>query len=48
MMARWTAANLFLKDITKLKNLLVFKLASPALIAASGNAREPYKELLKV
>ena len=47
MMARWTAANLFKKDIGELKNNLSFRHASAELIAATNGNREPYRVLMK-
>jgi phosphoenolpyruvate carboxylase len=47
MGARWTAAYLIKQDIEKLRTELSFRTAAPELLAASGNAREPYRAILK-
>ena len=45
--ARWTAATLFLNDVEGLNAALSMHDATPALVAASGGAAEPYRAVLQ-
>ena len=45
--ARWTAATLFLRDVEGLNAALSMHDATPALVAASGGAAEPYRAVLQ-
>jgi phosphoenolpyruvate carboxylase len=47
MLSRWTAATLFLADITELKGQLSVDFCSEEMRAATGGRREPYREVLK-
>jgi phosphoenolpyruvate carboxylase len=45
--ARWMAADLYEREIEALRHELSVTSATPALRARSGEAREPYRELLR-
>jgi phosphoenolpyruvate carboxylase len=47
LLSRWVAADLYLKDIDALRDELSMRSASHELRRRSGNAREPYRELLR-
>ncbi len=47
MLARWMAADLYLRDVDTLHGSLSMTHASDAMRARSGDAREPYRALLK-
>lgn len=47
LLARWQAADLFLRDVEQLQGELSMQAASPALRARIGDAREPYRALMK-
>jgi phosphoenolpyruvate carboxylase len=47
LLARWMAADLYLRDIDKLAAGLSMQQASPALLARVGESAEPYRSLLK-
>ncbi len=47
LLARWQAAELFLRDVEILQGELSMHLASDALRAAVGDTREPYRALMK-
>ncbi|MBV1906665.1 MAG: phosphoenolpyruvate carboxylase [Pseudomonadales bacterium] len=47
MLARWMAADLFLRDLTQLQGDLSMRECSPALRKKVGKAQEPYRELIK-
>lgn len=47
MLARWMAADLFLRDVDGLHASLSMQRCSPALRARVGDAPEPYRALLK-
>ncbi|TFF42930.1 phosphoenolpyruvate carboxylase [Pseudomonas sp. RIT623] len=47
LLARWMAADLFLRDIDQLAAELSMQQASPALRAQVGDSAEPYRALLK-
>ena len=47
MLARWMAADLFLKDIGKLRHELSMERASDELREMVGGSKEPYRELLR-
>jgi phosphoenolpyruvate carboxylase len=47
LLSRWVAADLYLKEIEALRDELSMTSASPALRARVGDAREPYRELLR-
>ena len=47
LLSRWVAADLYLKEIDALRDELSMTSASPALRARVGDAREPYRELLR-
>jgi phosphoenolpyruvate carboxylase len=47
MLARWMAADLYLRDIEQLSTSLSMTRCTPELAAASGNAVEPYRAVLK-
>jgi len=47
LLARWVAANLYLKEIDALRDSLSLVTASPELREAAGGAREPYREFLR-
>lgn len=46
-MARWIAADLYLRDISKLTSELSMQNATPELLAQTGETHEPYRVLLK-
>ena len=46
-LARWMAADLFLRDVTALSATLSMSACTPALRAEAGDAPEPYREVLK-
>ena len=47
LLARWMAADLYLRDIDHLASELSMQRASPALQAKAGDSVEPYRALLK-
>ncbi|KAA6177641.1 phosphoenolpyruvate carboxylase [Pseudomonas veronii] len=47
LLARWMAADLYLRDIDQLASELSMQHASPALQAKVGDSVEPYRSLLK-
>lgn len=47
MLSRWTAAKLFKRDVTLLKESLSMRIGSPELELITNNAREPYRFLLE-
>ena len=47
LLARWVAADLYLKEVEALRDELSMTQASEALRARVGDAREPYRELLR-
>jgi phosphoenolpyruvate carboxylase len=47
LLARWVAADLYLKEVVALRDELSMTQATPALRAWVGDAREPYRELLR-
>jgi phosphoenolpyruvate carboxylase len=47
LLARWVAADLYLKEVVALRDELSMTEATPALRACVGDAREPYRELLR-
>ncbi len=47
LLARWMAADLFLRDVDQLAAELSMQQASPALHAAAGETAEPYRAVLK-
>ncbi|OKO46571.1 phosphoenolpyruvate carboxylase [Pseudomonas sp. BTN1] len=47
LLARWMAADLYLRDIDQLASELSMQQASPALQAKVGDSVEPYRALLK-
>ena len=47
LLARWMAADLYLRDIDSLAAELSMQQASPALMAQVGESAEPYRSLLK-
>ncbi|HEU4692159.1 MAG TPA: phosphoenolpyruvate carboxylase, partial [Vicinamibacterales bacterium] len=47
LLARWMAADLYLKEIEALRDELSMNDATAALRARAGDAREPYRELLR-
>ena len=47
LLARWVAADLYLKEVEALRDELSMTQASDALRARVGDAREPYRELLR-
>lgn len=47
LLARWQAADLYLAEINELRDELSMSCASAELREATGNAREPYRELLR-
>lgn len=46
-LARWMAADLYLRDIEELVADLSMQAASPSLLALTGNSHEPYRVLLR-
>ncbi len=47
LLARWMAADLYLRDLDRLASQLSMQQASPALQAKVGDSVEPYRALLK-
>ena len=47
LLARWMAADLYLRDVDNLAAELSMQQASPALLARIGESAEPYRSLLK-
>lgn len=47
MLSRWVAATLFKNDIHILRSELSIRDASPELLQATSNSREPYRDILK-
>ena len=47
LLSRWMAADLYLKEIEALRDELSMTCASAELRARAGDAREPYRELLR-
>ena len=47
LLARWMAADLYLRDIDQLASSLSMQQASPELLARVGASAEPYRSLLK-
>jgi len=47
LLSRWVAADLYLREIDALRDELSLQLASPELRTQTGDAREPYRELLR-
>jgi phosphoenolpyruvate carboxylase len=47
LLARWLAADLYLKEVEHLREELSLHEATPELAARTGGAREPYRELLR-
>lgn len=47
LLARWMAADLYLKELAALRSELSLSDASPELRARVGNTREPYRALLR-
>ncbi len=47
LLARWMAADLYLRDIDRLAAELSMQQASPQLLARVGDSAEPYRALLK-
>jgi phosphoenolpyruvate carboxylase len=47
LLSRWMAADLYLKDVEALRDELSMTTASRELRRRTGNAREPYRELLR-
>jgi phosphoenolpyruvate carboxylase len=47
LLSRWVAADLYLQEVESLRDELSMTRASPALRAHVGDAREPYRELLR-
>jgi len=47
LLARWMAADLYLREVAALRSELSLNDASPELKAQVGNAREPYRALLR-
>jgi phosphoenolpyruvate carboxylase len=47
LLARWMAADLYLRDVDQLAAELSMQQASPALMARVGESAEPYRSLLK-
>ena len=47
LLARWMAADLYLRDVDNLAADLSMQQASPALLARVGESAEPYRSLLK-
>lgn len=45
-LSRWMAADLYLRDLDQLRSELSMQAASPALLDAVGEVREPYRHLL--
>jgi phosphoenolpyruvate carboxylase len=47
LLSRWMAADLYLKDINALRDELSMTSASESVRSSTGDAREPYRELLR-
>lgn len=47
LLARWMAADLYLRDVEELTTVLSMQRASEALLARTGDHPEPYRQLLK-
>ena len=47
LLARWVAAELYVREVEALRDELSMTQASPTLRARVGDAREPYRELLR-
>ena len=47
LLARWQAADLYLVEVNALRDELSMSRGSPELAAATGNAHEPYRALLR-
>jgi len=47
LLARWQAADLFLRDVERLQSELSMHAASASLRRQAGDAREPYRALMK-
>ena len=47
LLSRWVAVNLYLRDIEALRDELSLQSASDEVCAVTGDAREPYRELLR-
>ncbi|MBA3270144.1 MAG: phosphoenolpyruvate carboxylase, partial [Acidobacteria bacterium] len=47
LLARWVAADLYLRDLDALRDELSLTTATPELRAAAGDAPEPYRQLLR-
>ncbi|MDH0749670.1 phosphoenolpyruvate carboxylase, partial [Pseudomonas sp. GD03842] len=47
LLARWMAADLYLRDVDQLAAELSMQRASPALLAVAGDSAEPYRSVLK-
>ena len=47
LLSRWMAADLYLREIEALRDELSMTTASDEIRALTGNAREPYRELLR-
>ena len=47
LLARWVAVTLYLREIEALRDELSIVHATPELVAAAGDAPEPYRELLR-
>jgi phosphoenolpyruvate carboxylase len=47
LLSRWTAADLYVRDIEAVRDELSFESATPELRARAGDTPEPYRELLK-
>lgn len=47
MLARWMAADLFIRDLERLQSELSMRECSPELRKKVGKAQEPYRELIK-
>jgi len=47
LLARWQAADLYLSEISALRDELSMSQGSPELAALAGNAHEPYRALLR-
>jgi phosphoenolpyruvate carboxylase len=47
LLSRWVAADLYLKEVDALRDELSLESATPELRERAGNAREPYRELLR-
>ena len=47
LLARWQAADLYLGEVNELRDELSMSRGSPELAAATGNAHEPYRALLR-